>query len=99
LYVFGDHADPVASDLEETATHQKPSNTPAPADPEGAAAEQCHERGVPGKNTYFSVERRRHNGIGVAVEHSRLGGDDRDTHHELASFLPFSTASSMPPTM
>ena len=52
-----------------------------------------------GKDTDFSVKRRRHDGVGVAVEHSRLGGDDRDPHHELASFLAFSTASSIPPTM
>jgi hypothetical protein len=52
-----------------------------------------------GKDTDFSVERRCHNGISVAVEHSRLGGNDRDSHHELASFLAFSTASSIPPTM
>lgn len=97
--MFGDHPDPVASDLEKTATHQKLRNAASAADPKGAAAKQCHERGVPGKNTYFSVKRRRYHGVGVAVEHSRLGGDDRDTHHALASFLAFSTASSMPPTM
>jgi hypothetical protein len=99
LYVFGDHPNAVASDLQETATHQKLRNAAPAADPQGAAAEQRHERRVPGKNTYFSVERRRHDGVGVAVEHSGLGGDDRDTHHALASFFAFSTASSMPPTM
>jgi len=97
--VFGDHPDPVACDLEETATHQKLRNAAGAANPEGTAAKQCHERRVPGKNTHFSVKRRRHDGVGIGVEHSRLGGDDRDTHHELASFLAFSTASSMPPTM
>ena len=97
--MFGDHPHAVASDLQETATHQKLRNAASAAHPEGAATKQCHERRVAGKNTHFSVKRRRHDGVGVAVEHSRLRGDDRDPHHELASFLDFSTASSMPPTM
>jgi hypothetical protein len=99
LYVFGDDANAVASDLQESATHQKLRNTAPAAYLEGAAAQQRHERGVTGKDTNLTVKRRRHYGVGVAVEHSCLRGDDRDSHHEVASFLAFSTASSIPPTM
>ena len=97
--MFGDDADAVASDLKESATHQKSCGAAPAAHREGAATEQRHERRVAGKDTDFAVERRRHYGVGVAVEHSRLGGNDRDSHHEAASFLAFSTASSIPPTM
>ena len=46
-----------------------------------------------------AIESRGHHGLGFSVEHRRLGGDNRDLHHALASFLPFSTASSIPATM
>jgi hypothetical protein len=52
-----------------------------------------------GQNADLTIERGRDHRVGIAVEHRGLGGDYRDSHHELASFFDFSTASSIPPTI
>jgi hypothetical protein len=99
LNVFGHDTNAIASDLQKPTSHQKFGDAAFAPHLESAAAEQRHERRMAGKDADFTVKRRRYHSVGVAVEHSRLRGDDRDSHHELASFLAFSTASSMPPTM
>jgi hypothetical protein len=99
LDVFRNNPHPITDDLEEPTSHCKPGHAPAVPNRERALAKQGHEWRVVGKDPHLSIERRRRDGIRVAVEDSRLRGDDRDSHHALASFLAFSTTSSMPPTM
>jgi hypothetical protein len=99
LYVFRDDADAIADDLEKTAADREASHGCRASNGEHPLAEQRHERRVVRQNPHLAVERRRDNRVGIAVEHSGLGGNNRDSHHELASFFAFSTASSIPPTM
>jgi hypothetical protein len=62
-------------------------------------AQQSHEGGMIGQDPDLAIERWGDDRVGVAVEHRGLRRDYCDSHHELASFFDFSTASSMPPTM
>ena len=99
LNVFGDYTHPVVNNLQESAPYEKPTGALAAADDQGSLSHKCHERGMVRQNADLTVVRGRDDRVRLAVEHCRLGGDDRDSHHPLASFLAFSTASSMPPTM
>src|SRR5262249_8376519 len=99
LNVFGDHAHPIVHDLKKSALNQESARALTPANAKPPLSEQGHERSVIRQYSDFAVERGRDDRVRVAVEHSRFRRDDRDLHHELASFLDFSTASSMPPTM
>src|ERR1044071_5358732 len=99
LYVFGNHAHSIVHDLEETTAHFEPIYRVRAPYGQRPLAQQRHERSVIRQDADLAVERRRHDGVRFTVEHRGLGRDNRDLHHELASFLAFSTASSMPPTM
>lgn len=99
LDVFRNNPHPITNDLEEPTSHCKAGHALCLPNPERALPEQGHEWRVVGKNPHLPVERRRRDGIRIAVEDSRLRRDDRDSHHALASFLAFSTTSSIPPTM
>jgi hypothetical protein len=72
LNVFGHDTNAIARDLQKPTSHQKLRDTTSAPHLERAAAEQRHERRVAGKDTHFSVKRRRYNSVGVAVEHSCL---------------------------
>ena len=52
-----------------------------------------------GQDADLAIVGGRREAIGLPVEDGRLRRDDRDAHHDVAIFLAFSTASSMPPTM
>jgi hypothetical protein len=97
--MFGDYTHPVVHDLEKPAPNEESAHALATADHELAFSQECHERSVIRQYAHFPIERRCDDRVRFAVEHTRFRADDRDLHHELASFLAFSTASSMPPTM
>src|SRR5512138_1515088 len=99
LYVFGHHAYPIVHDLEEPTANFEPVHRICASHGQRSLAQQRHERCVIRQDADLAVEGRRHHGVRFTVEHRGLGRDNRDLHHELASFLAFSTASSMPPTM
>src|SRR6266850_1770292 len=99
LNVFGHYPDGIVDHLEETAPHGEAEVALRASHGETPLTEERGERGVPRKDTYLPVNRGSHDGAGVAIEHRRLGGNYCDVHHALASFLAFSTASSIPPTM
>ena len=99
MYVFGHYAYSIVHDLEKsTANHESTHRLGAPHR-ERALPQKCHERCVIRQDTDLAVEGGRYDRVRFTVEHSRFGGNHRDMHHELASFLAFSTASSMPPTI
>src|SRR5215831_1257339 len=99
LHVLGDHSHAVTEYLEKaTLDGEFVERGPSPH-AQAAFAEEGHERRVTGENADLAVVGGRRDGVGIAVEHGRLGRDDADPHHALASFLDFSTASSIVPTM
>src|SRR6266511_910385 len=97
LYVFGHHAYPIVHDLEEPPANDEALHPIGTTHDQRALSQQRHERSVIRQDADLTVEGGRHDRIRFTVEHRRLGGDHRDLHHELASFLAFSTASSIPP--
>ena len=97
--MLGDHAYLIADHLKKPTLDREFADTGAASHPQATLAQQRHEGRVARQNADFTVECRRGDGICFAVEHSRLRRDDRDPHHELESFLAFSTASSIVPTM
>ena len=99
LYVFGHHAHPIVHDLEEPTANHKPTYSLGASYRERSLPQQRHERCVIRQDADLAIECGRNYRVRFTVEHRRLGRDHRDTHHALASFFAFSTASSMPPTM
>src|SRR5581483_672216 len=99
LNVFRHHPHARPHDLQEPAPHGEPGLAAAVPYGQGPPAEERHEGRVIGQDAHLTVERRGDDGVRVAVEHSRLRRDYRDSHHEPASFFAFSTASSIVPTM
>src|SRR6476646_4426943 len=99
LYVFGHHAYPIVHDLKEPTANFEPAHRVRAPHRQRPLAQQRHERSVIRQDADLAVEGRRHDGVRFTVEHRGLRRDNRDLHHELASFLAFSTASSIAPTM
>src|SRR6476661_1575308 len=99
LYVFGHHAYPIVHDLKEPTANFEPAHRVRAPHRQRPLAQQRHERSVIRQDADLAVEGRRHDGVRFTVEHRGLRGDNRDLHHELASILTSTTASSMPPTM
>ena len=99
LYVFGHHAYPIVHDLEKPTPNREPPRSAGAPYGERPLSQERHERCVIWQDADFAVEGGRDDRVRFTVEHRRFGRDHRDLHHELASFLAFSTASSMPPTM
>jgi len=97
--VFRNHANLIADHLEKSTLDREFTESGAAAHSQPTSAEQSHEGCVARQNADLAVECRRGDRVRIAVEHSRLRGDDRDPHHELDSFLAFSTTSSIVPTM
>lgn len=97
--MLGDHANLIADHLKKPTLDREFVDGTAASHSQATIAEQSHEGCVAGQNPDLAVECGRSDGIRIAVEHSRLRRDDRDPHHELESFLAFSTASSIVPTM
>ena len=97
--MLGDHAHLIADYLKKPALDREFADTAALSHPQPTLAKQRHEGRVARENADFAVVCRRNDGIRIAVEHSRFGRDDRNPHHELESFLAFSTASSIVPTI
>jgi hypothetical protein len=99
LNVFRDHTHPVVHNLKKPAPHKEPTGTIPATDYQASFSQQRHERGMVRQDADLTIEGGRDDRVRLAVEHSGFWRDDRDLHHPLASFLDFSTASSMPPTM
>jgi hypothetical protein len=99
LNVFGYHPDAIIDYLKKSTPNGEAIDLLRAAYRQRALAQQGHERCMIGQNADLTIERGRDHRVGIAVEHRGLGGDYRDSHHELASFFDFSTASSIPPTI
>ena len=97
--MFGYHPDAIVDYLKKSTTNGKAVDVFRATHSQRPLSQQSHEGSMIGQDPDLTIERRRDHGVGVAVEHRGLRRDYRDPHHELASFLDFSTASSMPPTM
>lgn len=97
--MFGYHPDAIVDHLKKSTPNGEAINLLRATHGQCPFAQQGHKRCMIGQNADLTIEGGRDHRIRLAVEHRALGGDYRDSHHELASFLDFSTASSMPPTM
>ncbi len=97
--MFGYHPDAIVDHLKKSTPNGEAIDLFRATHGQRPFAQEGHEWCMIGQDTDLTIERGRDDRVGVAVEHRGLGGDYRDPHHELASFLDFSTASSMPPTM
>jgi hypothetical protein len=99
LNVFGYHPDAIVDYLEKSTPNGEVIDVVRATHGQCAFAQEGHEWCMTRQNTDLTIEGWRDHRVRIAVEHRGLGRDYRDPHHELASFLDFSTASSMPPTM
>lgn len=97
--MFRDNPYPITHDLEKSTSHREPRDSVRRTHRKGALAEKRHERRVVREYTNLAVEGRCRHGIRLPVEDSRLRRNDRDSHHDPASFFAFSTTSSIPPTI
>jgi hypothetical protein len=97
--VLRDDPDSIVDDLKKAAIDLKPVLQTRMPDKKCPATKECHERSVIGQNADLPIEGGRDDRVRLAVKHRSIGRDDRNVHHALASFLAFSTASSMLPTM
>ena len=97
--MFSHDTHAVVDHLKESAADLEAAGAITLADDEIARTQKGHHRGVPWQDPDRPVIGRRPEGVGLTIKDGRIGRDDRDVHHALASFLAFSTASSIPPTM
>src|SRR4026209_1118308 len=99
LDVFGDEADGVGDDLQETALHIETAGPASAANGQDALSQQGHEGDTTGEGAPLPVVGRRNDAVGFAVEYCALGSDDENSHQELASSLARAITYSMPPCM
>ncbi len=97
--MFGNDPDSIVHYLEEATSDGESIHATRAANGERSRSQERHERSVVRQNADLAIECRRDDRLGLTVEHSCFGGNDRDLHHELPSFSALATASSMPPTM
>ena len=97
--MFGDDADDVSYHLQETAADGE--RTLPAGDPhlQGTLAEERHEWGMVRQDAHLAIVRGHLEAFSLPVKDASVRRNDRDTHHDVAIFLAFSTASSIPPTM
>lgn len=97
--MFGNDADDIPHDLQESATDGKRALPTGDPYQQGTLTEERHEWGVVRQDADLAVVGGYLKAFGLPVKDGAVRRNHRDAHHAAAILAAFSTASSMPPTM